>query len=274
MPTKLRRENVIVARFLSAYDSRSWADADVCWLDEILDGAVEAVATRKSDRQTLAIEHTIVEPFLNDKEDFAFFKDAFLKIEEDESLAVEGRWIQVFIPVGTLHGHRKQEARDAIVSVVHRWISDNRLAIPDGKSVRVCPVKGLRSAPGLTITLNIKNVPIKGGGRLHIRRQQVEDNLGVIVERFLSKKLPKLFRSRADKRILLLERQHMNLYPERVLAEIEKRRDDFPHLAHVDEVWFVETMDYEAAGYLRFEYYEGDQCVRSLDFQGAQFLDF
>jgi hypothetical protein len=274
MPTKSRRENAIITRFLSGYEGRSWADADVCWMDELLDGAVEAVAARKSDGQTLAIEHTIVEPFVSDKEDFAFFKDAFLGIEKDNSLAVEGRWIQVFIPVGTLHGHRKLGARDAIVNGVHSWIKDNRLAIPDGKSQHRCPVSGPPSAPGFVLTLNVENVPIKGSGTLHIRRQQVKDNLSDVVEKLLSKKLPKLIRSHAAKRILLLERQHMNLYPERILGEIEKRRAACPELAHVDEIWIVETMQYDVEGYLRFEHYEGGECVRSLDFKASELLEW
>ena len=76
MPTKSRREDTFIERFLSAYENGSWADAKICWLDKKIDGAVEALATRRSDGKTLAIEHTIIEPFVSDKEDFAFFKKA------------------------------------------------------------------------------------------------------------------------------------------------------------------------------------------------------
>jgi hypothetical protein len=41
MPTKSRRENGIVKRFLIGYERGCWADANVCWMDEILDNAVE-----------------------------------------------------------------------------------------------------------------------------------------------------------------------------------------------------------------------------------------
>src|SRR5438270_12189261 len=111
MPTQSRREDLFVKQFLSAYEDRSWADADVEWLDKTHDSAVEARATRKSDGRTLAIEHTIIEPFEKDKEDFVQFKAAFLQIEEDESLLVPGRWIQVFVPVGIFRNQRKAAVR-------------------------------------------------------------------------------------------------------------------------------------------------------------------
>lgn len=79
----------------------------------------------------------------------------------------------------------------------------------------------------------------------------------------------------ADKRILLLERQHMNLYPTRMLDEIENRRASFPDLADVDEIWIIETIFYGTdfgGTYLRFELYENNEVVRSLDFNGGKLV--
>lgn len=101
-------------------------------MDEKADGAVEAVATRKFDGKTLAIEYAIIEPFQKEKEDFTFFEAAFLKIEEDTALPVPGRWIQVFIPVGILRGQPKPPTRNAIVETVHSWIRTNRICLADG----------------------------------------------------------------------------------------------------------------------------------------------
>ncbi len=67
--------------FLSASENYAWADAQVDLLDKGIDKAVEVLVTRRSDGKTLAIEHTIIEPFVGDKEDFAFFERAFLKVE-------------------------------------------------------------------------------------------------------------------------------------------------------------------------------------------------
>jgi hypothetical protein len=272
VPTKFRRENTFIERFLSAYENRSWADAKVEWLDEKIDGTVEALASRKSDGKTLAIEHTIIEPFVKEKEDFAFFEAAFLKIEKDTTLPVPGRWIRVFIPTGTLHGQPKRPMRDAIVEAIHSWIKANRLSLSEGFSEH--PVKIV--TPGkasLNITLYIRVIPLPGSGKLHVRRQQTESNLDEVVKKALTKKLPKLVGTDADKRILLLERQHPNLYAKSMLGEIEKQRSAFAALASVNEIWIIETMFYERESLFRFERFENGTIVGSLDFLGAALLD-
>ena len=176
MPTKPRREDTFIERLLSAYENESWADAEIDWLDKRIDGAVDALATRRSDLKTLAIEHTIIEPFVNEKEDFAFLEAAFLGIEDDKSLLVPGRWIQVFVPVGTLHDQRKQSVRNAIVKAVHSWLKTNRLSLRDGTSEHRCGIAGVPGKPTFNITLNIRVVPMLLGsaaerGSLLIRRQ-------------------------------------------------------------------------------------------------------
>ena len=270
MPTKSRREDTFIERFLSAYENGSWADAKIYWLDKKIDGAVDALATRRSDCKTLAIEHTIIEPFVSEKEDFAFFEDAFLRIEKDRSLLVPGRWIQVFVPVGTLRNERKQASQDAIVNAVHSWLKTKRLSLRDGYSEHRCAITGVPGKPAFDIKLYIKVVPLPGPGKLHVRRQQIDINLGDVVEKAVRRKVPKLVNTVADKRILLLEREHMNLLPESILHEIAKRKATFPDLAKVHEIWIVETMFYETDSYLRFECYENGTLVRSLDFLGAE----
>jgi hypothetical protein len=109
-----------------------------------------------------------------------------------------------------------------------------------------------------------------------VRRQQVGNSLGDVVVKVLKRKLPKLVNTAADKRILLLERQHMNLVPEHILGEIEKLRASFLNLAGVHEVWFIETILYGTAfggTYLRFELYEGGHIVRSYDFADGKLMD-
>jgi hypothetical protein len=222
------------------------------------------VATRKSDGKTLAIEHTLVEPFEGDKEDFAAFKNVFLQIEQDTSLRVPGRCIQVFVPVGTLW-RRKSATRDIIANAVHTWIRNNRLHLSEGRSIHICRVRSIPGSPDFEIKLNIRVTPLRGAGKLLVRRQQVEDSLDDVVERVLKRKTPKLSKTTADKRILLLEREHMNLYPQRILKELESQKSSFPEFSAIDETWVVETMGYESEDYLRFEHYQRGKCVRSFD---------
>src|SRR4051794_22051074 len=94
----LAPEDVFIESFLSAYEDLSWADADKDWVDRRVDGGIEMLATRKSDGKTLAIEHTLIQPFVGDIGDFKLFERAFLNIEDDKSLIVPDRWLQVFVP--------------------------------------------------------------------------------------------------------------------------------------------------------------------------------
>ena len=274
MRTKPTREDPFIERFLSAYENGSWADAEIRCLDKELAGAVDALVTRKSDRKKLAIEHTIIEPFVNEKEDFAFFEAAFLKIEEDKSLLVPGKWIQVFIPVGILRGQREQESN--VVNSVHAWLRANRLCLPEGFSEHRYTIDGIPEDPAFEIKLTTKVSPLPASpGSLHVRRQQIDNNLGDVVEKALRKKVPKLVKTAADKHILLLERQHWNLPQESILNEIEKRKAIFPELAKVDEIWLLETIFYGTASggsYHRFELYENGKFVSSLDFEGSDLL--
>jgi hypothetical protein len=146
MPTKLRRENIFVERFLSAYEDFSWSKAAIRWLDEEKDGAVEALAVRP-DGKTIALEHTIIEPFTAEKEDFAFFSKAFLDIEKDSSLVVPERWIEMLIPVGILRGLRNQVDRTAMVQGVHDWLRANRLGLPGGFSEHKVRIQVSRGQP-------------------------------------------------------------------------------------------------------------------------------
>lgn len=103
MPTTTRREDQIIRWFLSAYEAGSWADSKIEWPDKIQDKGVDALATRKCDGMKLALEHTIIQPFSGDLADIALFAQAFLEIQNDASLVVPGRRLQIFVPVGTLN---------------------------------------------------------------------------------------------------------------------------------------------------------------------------
>jgi hypothetical protein len=173
LPTKPRREDIFIEAFLSAYEDLSWADADKDWVDRRIDGGVEMLATRKSDGKTLAIEHTVAQPFVGEIEDYrVFFEPSFLKLEADKSLIVPNRWIQVFIPARTLEGHKKPAARAGIIRAVHGWIKNNRFSIADGQKDELCTVTGVPGTVDFKITLTVKAQEMPGNGALHVRRQR------------------------------------------------------------------------------------------------------
>jgi hypothetical protein len=136
-------------------------------------------------------------------------------------------------------------------------------------------VAGAGGKADFEITLTLRVVALAGEGSLHVRRQQVVDTLGDVIERMLTEKLPKLVNTPATRRVLLLERRHMNLVPKQILDEIESRRPSFPALNSVEEIWIVETIFYGTdfgGEYIRFELFEGDALTASYDFEGEQLL--
>lgn len=108
MPAKPGRdEQVFVRLFVSAYENFGWVGSRIDPLDEQLDGAIEALITR-TDGQTMAIEHTLIQPFLNEMTDLARFESVFRRIADDKSLAVPYTGITVYVPVGILDARDEQ----------------------------------------------------------------------------------------------------------------------------------------------------------------------
>ena len=272
MPAKPGKDDeVFVKLFLSAYEDDSWADAEIIWLDQLIDGTVEALATRKSDRKTLAIEHTLIEPFMGDKRDFAAFKQVFLGIENDATLLVPDHGIVVNVPVGTLDGQRLA-ARKVIVEAVDAWIVANRLRLRQGQHEYACPVPGSAGKTDSVITLTVEFTPPfpqKSPGMLSIRRQQVINDLDKVIAKALTNKLPKLIDAPAKKRLLFLERDQFTFFPEQILDELERQKAAFPLLNDVDEIWILETVGYRQGGHLNFDLYKGQRIVASLTFHNG-----
>jgi hypothetical protein len=260
MPTKPRPEDFLVTLFLSAFEDDTWADCKTQWLDRQQDGAVEVLATR-SDGQTLAIEHTLIEFFIGEREDLERFRP-FLRIEDDLSLSVPGRIIYVDVPRGVLQkGHNWNRTVDA----VHDWLAANIRSLPTGVSLQTCPVDD--SLADVTLQTRVILDPGFEGKPPQIRRYGPTD-VGETIEKALKTKLPKLAATDATKRILLLERNQWRLDELEMHDEIEKRRDTFPALATV-EVWIVETVAASPdrrRGYVEFKHYVNRESVESVAF--------
>ncbi len=58
----------LIWMLLSVYENDSWKDAKIEWPEDKAENAVEAFATKR-DRTTLALKHTLIEPFVSEKYD-------------------------------------------------------------------------------------------------------------------------------------------------------------------------------------------------------------
>jgi hypothetical protein len=260
------KEYELIETFLSAYENNSWADCKPIWLDKEKDGEPECLVPR-SDGKTLVIEHTLIQPFLKDKEDFAR-SERFQHIEADESIRIPERIIYVYVPAGAL---QKGSSWDAVVNIVHAWLKANITTFPDGLSRPVCPISGVKKAGNLTLQVKVVRSP-GTAGRLLIRRYG-DRRLDEVIEKALRDKLPKLVRTKADKRILLLECGQGNPDALSISDEVEKHRTMFPDLAEVHEVWCAETPAYDTEKLVKFWLYKNRASVQLLAFHEGQLIE-
>jgi hypothetical protein len=264
-------EQIFIRLFVSAYENFAWANSKIDALDEEIDSAIDALITR-ADGQTMAIEHTLIEPFVGDKDDYAMFEQAFLRIEDDKSLAVPDTGTTIYIPVGILDG-QKPAKRNIIVESIHSWVAKTRLHLREGTHAHEygCDLPGMPPVT-LTVKRNKLGLPRPNSGSILVRRQQVTNDLDKVISKALRKKLPKLVNTKADRHVLLLERDQFTFNPDLIFTEIERQRPNFPMLEKLDEIWHVETIFYRQGGYLDFELREGDQVSATIAFQNDELV--
>ena len=263
MPTSVRREDAIIKLFVSAYEDNAWKDSCIKWLDKLKDGAVDAHVTR-TDGKTLAIEHTLIEPFVGEREDLERFKKSFLHIEYDPSLRQSDRVVYINVPRGALP---KGTQWNSIVTCVKRWLQVNLAQLNEGDGYHDCPIKGPGITHPSTMKLHIRIVHAKGLNRGPVIRRYGQTDVGGSVEKALKDKLPKLAKTPADVRILMLERSQFPLIESEIWQEIQRRAADFPRFTKINETWFAETVFYDGpadpnwCGYLGFNRYAGNEAL-------------
>lgn len=265
MPTTGERlEDKLIGLFLSVYDGRSWAgDLSVKESPErVMDGGVELFATRKVDDETLAIEHTLIEPFVGDKTDFYnHFKELALTLKSDESLQVPGYAIYVDAPVNALP---RGADRRGIIAEIAAWLRAESMTFPSRHTLRDCPSP---SHPDGKITLRVRTQPLGDKkDKFLIVQRYGEMRIGDAVEKALRQKLKKLGKTRARRQLLMLEREQGWVLPETMCTEVERLRPQFPLLASV-QVWIVDTASFDTKKeYLDFSRYEGGHVKESFVF--------
>lgn len=263
---RVKPERELIRLFVSAYEDFAWADSDITYPEDERHGGIDALITR-SDGQALAIEHTLIEPFVGEKSDLAEFEKAdFQRIKDDKSLVVQGIGIEVYVPVGIV-AHQSPAAREKIVNSIHSWIANNRLKLQDGEQKYTCEISGMKSVV-LTVKQRKFGHMRSHPGSLLIGRQQIKSDVDQVIENALQKKLQKLVETSADQHLLLLERDKFNFFPELIFAEIERQRPSFPLLKKVDEIWHVETI-FRHEGYIYFDLSDGDKSLATMSFENG-----
>jgi hypothetical protein len=240
------RDKTLIGDFLRGYNEYIPDTYQIATLPDELErqaSACDAVAQNAAGR-TLAIEHTLLQPFVGEKGDTQPFLRVFARLEQDETLRVPNRSIYVCVPVGAVpKGAEWDEAGIAI----ERWLRQNRLSIPDGQSAH--------SVPGLSFQLSLKihKTPVSNReGRILVGRSLMKDDFPEVVKIALGAKLPKLIGTQADTHILLLELDNIPRHPAEVTEVILSLQPEMPGLEHIDAIWCAQTVSWETQGGVDF----------------------
>jgi hypothetical protein len=265
MPTTgQRREDVLVEQFLSVYDNRSWALplSEPDSPEKRMDSAVEMIATRRSDGLKIAIEHTLIEPFVGEKTDFhSHYKQLALALKADPSLMVPGTALYVIAPVNILP---RRAGRNGVIAEVRAWLRENRDSFSSEPILRDCPSP---SHPDGKVRLWVRLETFEGSEAFVIVERYGDANTQKAVRKALETKLDKLIAANVDRRLLLLERDQPRLYPEDICNEVERLRPEFPELDNIHEIWIVDTASFgDDRTYVAFERREGERITEAFSF--------
>jgi hypothetical protein len=243
----MKRDQQLVSNFLLAFNQQygasfkivRWPDAD-----NRQTPAVEAVASDVGG-ETIAIEHTLVQPFDGERKDTDRFMKVFGRLEGCAELIKPGYNVDVIAKVGAIPTDVKWEV---VAEQVHKHLEKRIPGLSDGTTV-----EAITSLPfDLSITLGIWSHAPAEEDHVWISRYEGPNTLKQVVQTALERKLPKLVAEKANRRILLLEQADVAHGHADIRRAIDALSPDFPKLAQVDEIWLAITSCWDREDVLFF----------------------
>lgn len=266
VPTKGKRgEDALIELFLRIYGARSWAGelSRREYPERVKDGGVEIIATQVATGRTLAVEHTVIEPFVGEKKDFhENFQELQRQLRADDSLKESGVALYIDAPVNVLP---KGTSWQPIIDDVAAFLRTEKSTFGTSKEIRDCPSP---HHPKKTIPLQVRRQPLERTAEGFVIVQRYGE-LRVVesVRKALDKKLAKLAATEADIRILMLERDQAWIDSDEILEHVEALRPQFPMLATVTEIWIVDTATFGTPReWVEFSRQEGGTHAESFAF--------
>jgi hypothetical protein len=259
----MRRDQAIVEGFLSAYNRHHGTSFKVARWPDVSNRqtqAVEAVASNDAG-ETIALEHTLIEPFAGERSDTDRFLRVFARLEGSPDLVKPGHDMDIIVKVHTVPTGVKW---DETGELVRRHLASRIPSLKEGRtSETITEVKF-----PLEVTIVISPHDPGERGHVFVSRSLPEDSLEAVVRRALERKLPKLVNERADRRILLLEKADIARGITEARAAIDRIADDFPLLKEVDEIWLAITHCWESDSAVFFYELLPDLGNRRLKIEG------
>ncbi len=247
-PDYMRRDQRLVDLFIAGYNEKFGTNFKVVERPDETNRAKPAIEAIAHDPNlgSLAIEHTLVQPFMGEKEDNQRFDTAIACLERNLALRVPGHMIMVSTSVGAIPKGKRIDWDD-VGNTVEKWFVRVKDGLPEGGSIH--------SVPNLPFPLKVSITKEKmrpDVAELFVMRSGMPDDFGQVVRKALETKLPKLTSTRAEKRALLLEMDSAPRSPFEIGEQIGLLQREFPQLGNVDETWCALTLAWETEGTVHF----------------------
>lgn len=153
-----------------------------------------------------------------------------------------------------------------IASTIHDWLRESARTLPVGESNHIVAIS--ESPPVRLLIRVIDEQDFDGDFQIGIDGSHLPDStLSSVVEKVLKTKIEKLANTKADKRILLLERDEPTLKEDSIAAEIESKRHMIDKFDEIHEVWLVENVrSFGNSDYIRFSMRTNGKAAKILAF--------
>ncbi len=244
----VKRDQELVTLFVPAYNAEAGSTYKIAaWPDQAdsTKQAVEAIAEDNAGA-TLAIEHTLLQPFVDEREDSQRFLTAIAPLDQDLSLCLPGHYVTISTEVGAVP---KGVDWTQVCGSLRTWLQAHLSSFPEGTSRHKVP--GLPFELLVTVEKTVNEV-FRPAGYFFVARSLPSDSLDDVMKVALARKLPKLVGTQADRCILLLEKADVVHGFARLRKAIDNVRPEFPQLAHVDEIWVAVTPAWETESVIWF----------------------
>jgi hypothetical protein len=225
-----QRDKDVIEHWLRLYNRLTSASfAVVDWPDS--DSSKKNVDAICRDRKghTLAIEHTLIEPFDDEKADADRFGKTLASLENHQSLLQRGYMFLVSQPLGSIPNGI--EWRD-IPQELLRQLPNILPTLPEGDADLV-----VRSEKWeLPLRINKLRLLPQDPGKFLTGRIGPGDPGSELIIRALGKKMPKLSAANADKRVLTLEKDAVAGTIENQFEQIPENHEIKKLMVGIDEI--------------------------------------
>ena len=228
-----RADKQLISYFLAGYNRITGQEFAVyAWPDETERHrpAIDAIA-RNAEGRTLAIEHTLIQPYEGERTDTQIFHQIFVPLEHDSTLRFQDYDIELYSKVGAIpKGLEFDKTRNA----VQQWVASRADDFPFCESTQ--------RIDGLPIEVSVVIQKYETVlGQVFVGRSGLPNMFPNVIETALTRKIPKLASWEASRRLLLLEEDSLQHSSRHIAEMIESLEPKFPLLRELDELWVADT---------------------------------